>query len=266
MAREIKPGFYWIQECGGDLHLQLTYDGDPPAWYEPGAETHIGQCAYLLTGEQSLLFDTLSPASTDRILAELDELLDDGLDYLVVSHPDVPHAGNAHPILEAYPGAELVGPTYGEDHELYHLEDATKVGEGDSIDLGGFTVDFHEATFLDAAMHIWMSERTTQTLFPVDWFGYPHNDTECNKFVDEFDRPMSVERLAQFHGRVLFWLQYVDVPKTNAEIDQLITKFEPNIIAPAHGNVVRGNAATYMRRVKDVVEQINADGRIGTLG
>jgi flavorubredoxin len=266
MARDVAPGFHWIQECGSDLHIDPDVDDDPPDWYEPGSETHIGQSAYLLDGDRSLLFDTLSPAYTDRILGELADLLDDGLDYLVVSHPDVPHAGNARQILEAYPDATLVAPRYGEDHELYHLADATKVGEGDAIDLGGFTVDFHEATFLDAAMHVWMTERRTNTLFPVDWFGFPHNDTECYRFVDEFDRPLSVERLTQFHGRVLFWLQYVDVEKTNAEIDRLVETYDPDVVAPAHGCVVRERAAEHLRRVKRAVERIDADGRVGILG
>jgi flavorubredoxin len=266
MAREVEPGFHWIQECGTDLNVEIERGVDPPDWYEPGCETHIGQSAYVLDDERSLLFDTLSPASTDRILAELDELLDDGLDYLVVSHPDVPHAGNAPAILDAYPEATLVAPRYGADHELYHLEDATNVGAGDSIDLGRFTVDFHEATFPDAAMHVWMTERTTETLFPVDWFGFPHNDTECGLFVDEFERPLSVDRLTQFHGRVLFWLQYVDVAKTSAEIERVIERFAPEIVAPAHGCVVRAGAAEHMRRVTQVVEQVSEHGRVGILG
>ncbi len=266
MARQIEPGFHWMQECGSDLHLDVTFDGDPPTWYEPGAETHIGQSAYVLQGEQSLLFDTLSPASTDRIIDSLEGIVDGGLDYLVVSHPDVPHAGNTSQILAAYPDAELVAPRYGRDHDLYHLGDATKVGAGDSIDLGGFTVDFHDAPFPDAPIHLWMSERTTDTLFPVDWFGFPHNDTECSQFVDEFDRPLSVERLVEFHGRVLFWLQYVDVAKTNREIERLAETFDPAVLAPAHGCVVRENVAEHMRRATSAVEAINAEGRVGILG
>jgi flavorubredoxin len=266
MAREIAPGLHWIQECGSDLHFELAFDGEPPDWFEPDTPTHIGQSAYLLEGEESLLFDTLSPASTERVLDEVDDVLEDGLDYLVVSHPDVPHAGNAHPILEAHPDADLVAPRYGDDHELYHLEDATKVGEGDAIDLGGLTVDFHAAPFPDAAMHVWMSERETETLFPVDFFGFPHNGTECGVCVEEFDRPLSVQRLVEFHGRVLFWLQYVDVPRTLAAIDEIIERHDPDIVAPAHGCVVRENAAELLGRTKGAVEQINAEGRVGILG
>lgn len=266
MAREIAPGIHWIQECGSDLSAMVEPRDDAPDWYEPGCDVHIGQSAYVLRGEESLLFDTLSPASTVQVLDELEAVLDDGLDYLVVSHPDVPHAGNAFRILEEYPDATLVAPRYGADHELYHLDDAVKVGEGDSIDLGGLIAEFHEATFPDAAMHVWMTERETNALFPVDWFGFPHNDTECYRCADEFDRPLSVDRFVEFHGRVLFWLQYVDVAKTNAEIERLAREFDPDLIGPAHGCVVRENCAEHMRTVKRAVEAINAEGRVGILG
>lgn len=181
MAREVEPGFYWIYECGPDRSEMFAAEGDSPDWADSDEEVYLPQCAYLLCGEEkSLLLDTLSPASTDHILAELNELLEDGLDYLVVSHPDIPHAGNALAILDAYPDATVVAPEYGDDHELYRLDDALRVGEGDEIDLGGFVAAFHEATFLDAPVSLWMSERSTETLFPIDWFGFPMLSPRCS--------------------------------------------------------------------------------------
>lgn len=267
MAREIEPGFHWIYECGPDRSVMFAAEGDSPDWADSDEEVYLPQCAYLLCGEEeSLLLDTLSPASTDHVLAELDELLEDGLDYLVVSHPDVPHAGNALAILDAYPDATLVAPEYGDDHELYRLDDALQVGEGDEIDLGGYVAAFHEATFLDAPVSLWMSERSTETLFPVDWFGFPHAESEMLRFVDELDAPLDEDRLVQFHGRVLFWHQYVDVPKVNSEIDRLIETHDPELVAPAHGLVIREDATGHMARMKRIVEEIERRDRIGTLG
>jgi flavorubredoxin len=268
MSREIQPGFHWLYECGPDRSEMVEIDGEPPEWVTSEEEVYIPQCAYLLCGdEETLLFDTLSPASTGHLLAELDELLDGrDLDYLVVSHPDVPHAGNTFGVLDAYPEATLVAPEYGDDHELYHLDDATKVGAGDEIDLGGYVVEFHEATFLDAPVSLWMTERTTDALFPVDWFGFPHAESERLQFVDELDHPLGEDRLVQFHGRVLFWHQYVDVPKVQREIDRLIATFDPELIAPAHGLVVREDATELMKRMKGVVEEIERRERIGILG
>lgn len=248
MARTVEPGFHWIQECGPD---RLGSGAG-------GLETHVPQNAYLLDGDESLLFDTLSPAATDQILEEIDEALDGSLDYLVPSHPDVPHAGNTRAILDEHPEATLVAPEYGKAHDLYHLGDAKKVAEGDEIDLGGFVVEFHEASFPDSAIHVWMSERTTGTLFTVDWLGFPHTGDECHEFVDEMtDEGVETWRLVVLHDFVLFWLKYVDVERTNAEIDTLVESHDPSIVAPAHGQVIREEPKEHMLRMKEVVEQIS---------
>ena len=263
--RELAPGMYWLEECGPDRSHFL--DGRTPSWITPEQEMHIPQNAYLVRDDRSLLFDTLSPASTDRILTDLELLLEgESLDYLVVSHPDVPHAGNTLPILEAHPEATLVAPGYGTGHELYHLEDAMHVTEGDEIDLGEYTVAFHEATFPDAAVHVWMSETKTGTLFPVDWFGYPHTSAECSRFADEFEHPLTVDRLVEYHGRVLFWFQYVDVPTVHEAIDEVIARIEPSIIAPGHGNVIREDVDEAVAMAKEAVEHVRTGGRVGTLG
>lgn len=268
MPREITPGIHWIYEAGPDRTESWDLDDRNPGWYEPGEEAYVPQCAYLVDGgEGTLLFDTLSPASTDRVLDVVDDIVGDrGLDYLAVSHPDVPHAGNTLAILEEHPEATLVAPAYGNDHELYHLDEGLHVEEGDELDLGDRTVKFHEATFLDSPVSMWMTETETETLFPVDWMGFIHLDDERLTFVDELDGAFDRSRLVEFHGRVLFWYQYVDVERTNAEIDDLIGKFDPEIIAPSHGLVIREDATEYMEMMKAVTREIDGRERIGTLG
>jgi flavorubredoxin len=269
VPREVQDGVYWVYEGGHDRSDMVTDEaGNGPEWYREDETVHICQSAYVVVGEEStLLFDTLSPASEDHLLEELDEILGERtLDYLVVSHPDVPHAGNAMATLRAYPDCELVAPRYGNDHELYRLDDATHVGEGDSIDLGGFVVDFHEATFLDSPVHLWMSERTMDALFTVDWLGFPHRSDEALRCVDEIDADLTPDRLFTFAGRVLFWHQYVDVPKVQREIDHLIAHYDPEMIFPAHGLVIREDATRYMEMMKGVVADVSESERIGILG
>lgn len=230
-------------------------------------EVHLPQNAYLFVGEKSLLFDTLSPASTEKIVTEVDAVLGErDLDYVMVSHPDVPHAGNTPALLREYPEATVVAPEYGTGHELYRLDEGMHVAEGDTIDLGDHVVEFHEATFLDAEVSVWMTEQNTGSLLTVDWLGFPHYGDECMDCVEELDRDIGYDRLVEFHGRVLFWYQYVDVAKTQAEIDHLIEKFDPNALLPAHGLPIRENAVEYMERMKEVVERIDAQGRVGILG
>lgn len=270
MAREVVEGVHWIQEYTSSQIDEYDLDtpeevfsylkDNPDDWYNIGANT---MSAYLLQDEKSLLFDTLSPAAEDQILRELDDILgSDGLDYLVPSHTDVQHAANSFAILEAYPDAELISPQWGEKHDLYHLQDARFVDVGTTLELGRFTVEFIEPTFPDSAIHTWLFEHTERILFTVDWFGFPVLPDETLRFVDEFDGGFTLDRLYQFHALVVFWYQYADLDKVDREIDHLIERFEPMMLAPAHGNVARKDAVEYMEMIKSVAANVRDEGRI----
>lgn len=260
MARQVTDRFYWIQE-----HYELSndvYEETQPDWYELGSQINIFDNAYLIHGEDTLLFDTLSPNSKDDIIEELHSVLGgDGLDYLVISHPENPHAGNTFAILEEYPEATLIGPNYSSRHEVYYLEDATKVDPGDVIDLGGYEVEFLEPAFPDHPVHIWMYERTTGTLFTVDWLGSIHLDTHRYKFDDEVDGGVSMQQVTDFTSQALFWHNYVDPERLHAVIENLIEVYEPETVAPAHGFVYRDKPIEAMRRMKEVADTIAAEGR-----
>jgi len=265
--REILPGIHWIQECGrhrgGIARAVLARGVD---WYPEGADLHVPQNAYLLAGDRTLLFDTLSPAAGETVLAGLEGVLGDRpLDFLVVSHPDIPHAGNTSRILRRYPGCRLIGPRAGETHALYHLDEAMLVGPEDELDLGGLTVRFPEATFLDAAVHTWMTEETTRTLFTVDWLGFPHLGGECLKCVDELDAEIGVSRLEEFHSRVMFWFQYVEPTAVEAATNALAREFAGYGLAPAHGLPIREDPARFYPLMNEVVRRVAAAGRGGVL-
>lgn len=271
MTQEFLPGLHMIQECGPDRGgFARDRNRHPVDWYDPGRGVHVPQNAYLLESDgESLLFDTLSPAGEDQLLSELDRLVgEDGLDYLVVSHPDVPHAGNAMAVLRAYDGCTLVAPRVGSTHALYHLDDAVKVGPGDTLDVGGHRLRFHEATFLDAPISIWMSEETTGTLFPVDWLGIPHLEGECGRTAGELALTEDewISRLIEFHGRVMFWYEFVDVDRVHREIDRIADDLAPRCLAPAHGAFTLDGSERLLRWMKPVVEAIVERGSVGALG
>lgn len=265
--REVLPGIHWIQECG--RHRAAIADAlveAGSAWAGTGRALHVPQNAYLLAGERTLLFDTLSPAAGDIVLAALEEILDGRpLDYLAVSHPDVPHAGNTGRILRRHPEARLLAPRAGETHALYHLDAALHVGPDDELELGGLTLRFPVATFLDAALHTWMTEETTRTLFPVDWLGFPHLEGECLKRTDEIDAEIGVDRLEAFHSRVMFWFQYVDVAAVREATESLAREFAGYGLAPAHGLVIRDDPGRYFDLMNEVVARVAETGRGGVL-
>lgn len=252
MYREILDDIYLVQECNVNIFGDLS-------WTEGGGEIHNPINAFLIDDEQSLLFDTLSPQSTGRILDSLDEILDGGdLDYLVPSHPEAPHAGNVLKLQERYPDCTVFAPDFRAVHDLYYLEGATQVATGDSLDLGDHVVEFFEPTFPDVSLTFWLFERRTRTIFTVDWAGNPHLDDECLAFVDEIPDDLS-PRIRNYHGNVLPWFRYADPEKTNSAIERLIEEYRPEVLAPAHGSVAREDAAEYMRKVGRVVNEIAID-------
>lgn len=259
MAREIAPGIHWLQSCSANPAVAAEID-DSSGWFDPDEALHFTSGAYLLVGDRSLLFDTLPPEASDYLFEQLRAILgEDGLDYLVPSHHEAPHGGNTNAILRRYPDAELLSSRYGRGHELYYLHDSERVGEGDAIDLGGLEVAFHEPTFPDTAMHVWMSERTTRTLFCVDWLGFPHNGSNCLTFVDELDHELGPDQLVEYHGRGMVWLTLTDPTKVNAAIDDVLARHDPDVVAPTHGLVVREDATRHLETMKTVVDRLTAD-------
>jgi len=267
MPREIADGIHWIQGCIDRPGLAEEYSADPPDWYEPARDVHTCQNAYLIGGEQTLLLDTLSPANTSHVLDEVEAVLDGRqLDYLVVSHPETPHAGNTRAIREEYPGLTLVSPDIGDEHELYFLDDSLRVEPGDEIDLGRKAVEFVPALFVDHGIHLWMRETTTGTFFPVDWLGFPHMDSACLSFVDKLDHEVTVDQLLAFHGRVFFWYQYVDLAKTTEAVKMLAEQYGSDLVAPAHGLPIRDAPAELMSKMTTVIEHVHDSGRFEVFG
>lgn len=266
-SREVERGIHWIHQTHSREDMADRYDSNPPDWYVPGGGVNTIQNAYLLVGDdQTMLFDTLDPVGRDHVVREVAGILDGRpLDYLAVSHPEAPHAGNAFAVLDRYPDATLVAPGDGSRHDLYHLEDAVKAYHGDTVDLGNLSVEFLEPSFLDHGLHTWMRERTTDTLFSVDWLGHFVMDRERLTLASELERDITHHRLLQFHGNVFQWYQFVDTDKTDVAIENIIDAYAPATIATAHGLVIDEDPAAHMRKVKTVIEHISAGGRLKSL-
>lgn len=254
MAREIVDGIHWIQQCV-DHPVGPGTDRPLRDWHHGTTTVHRCMNAFLVRGERSLLFDTHAPLDDTQILRELDTLLgDDGLDYLALSHPETPHAGNTFAILDAYPDATVVAPDFGAKHELYHLRDSRLVAEGETLDLGGRVVEFVHPTFIDHGIHTWLYAPDGDVLFTVDYMGCHHHTDECERFVDELADPVGMERLKDFHQSPMFWAKYADPAKTHAAIDELTAAHGDSTLAPAHGMIFREDAAHYMELTKPVIE------------
>jgi flavorubredoxin len=244
---------------------RLAAMDDPPPWYDPDRDIHAQFNAYLLESEETLLFDTLPPNFGDRIVDYLEER-DVSLDYLVVSHPEAPHGGNAGGLLSAHPEATLVVPESDALHDLAltrTVDSFREVGDGDEIDLGGRRLEFLDPVLFDLASTTWAHDTATGTLFTVDAYGNTHMDGDCCEFVDELtDDPEEFVTLrwTGFHAHTFPWLAYADPGRIMADMEVVIERFPPELIAPSHGAVVREDAVGYLRRLEPVLESIVEQG------
>lgn len=243
--REIAPGTWWLPKC-----FEMSISGVP---------YHNHVAPYLIVGSrEALLFDTAMPAHWPLLTANLDQVLGARqLDWVVPSHPEVPHCGNLPRLLEKYPGARLAGDV--RDYPMYFPQLVDRFvhrEEGSVLDLGGG----HRFTFLPAPIHDlpttrWGHEESGGVLFVSDAFGFTHHISdadgaaalselpvhlsgECGLLGSELDRPPQHEQVAWLNERALFWTRYVEIDPIKAAVEELLTRYPTRLIAPAHGAVI----------------------------
>ena len=141
--------------------------------------------AFLLSGERTALIETGPKSVVDNVFGELERLGVDDLDWIVVTHIHLDHAGAAGTVAARFPSARvavhgvgaphLVDPSklwksaariYGDDMErlwggIDPIDESriTVIEDGDTVDLGGRTLTavetpghaYHHHSYLDSA-------------------------------------------------------------------------------------------------------------------
>ncbi|MEU6646164.1 MBL fold metallo-hydrolase [Saccharomonospora sp. NPDC046836] len=188
------------------------------------------------------LVDTGYPVMAEEMERQLDEFLGDTpVDYIFPTHPEIPHAGLLGRWLEKYPNAVVIGDT--RDFHLYYPEQMASgsfrhFAAGEALDLGDRVLTFVPAVWRDLPSSMWMHDSATGILFVSDAFAFlhPHEDGECDRLASEQETP-DLETAQFFNNAALFWTRFGDVEGTFPDIDELLTRLKPTMIAPAHGAV-----------------------------
>ncbi len=257
-VRAITPDIFWITHCLGDL--AKDYYTQYFALL-PNADAYSGQrvvdypfSAFLIRDEQSLLIDTVAPRQQANMLRALEFILgDQPLDYIWISHVELPHAGNAPAIQRRYPGAKIVALDEGEHYALHGLAGAQLVSPGQTIALGQHTLEIVEALFVDHGLSMWAYERKTGMLFTADWAHNLHEPArqQCFMFLDEmeaggYSRALHLDDVKVNAWYQFPWLRWTDPDEIAQAVAQLFKRYEVKILAPSHGNVIRQNVSQYV--------------------
>ncbi|MUV85553.1 hypothetical protein GJ631_02895 [Natronomonas sp. CBA1123] len=287
---ELTEGVYLLEECTINPHLRELKAAQNPQWFKRGHEFHTPINTYLLVGEdEALLFDTSSPNVRNAITDGVREILekeDVELSYLVLSHDEAAHVGNAYPISRE---AAMVHPDYQEDAddtyelqeelhstliarkpsrvapEFHYFDDAELVEPGHTIDLGGGrVVEFIEPVWQDGAPTLWMYDHKDKGLYCVDSYGFPHCSGDCGKWADELEHRVSQDQMMEYNGRAFRYIPNCNPWKIIDQHNHLYDNYDIEHIFPAHGQPIREEIDRYRGLMDSMVERISRDGSLGT--
>jgi flavorubredoxin len=202
--------------------------------------------------EKTVLIDTVDPEKTHELLANLNTLKIDHLDYLVCNHAEQDHSGSIPVILELFPDVKVVTNEKCRSFLIDLLEIPEKriqtVSDGDTISLGDKSLKFVFTPWVHwpETMCTFLAEE--KILFSCDFFG-SHLATS-DLFVRNM--PRVIEDAKRYYAEIMMPFRAV-VKKNIEKIEQL--DFE--LIAPSHGPIYSDTGAildAYRNWVSDTVE------------
>ena len=267
-VRAITDNIYWVTHCLGD-HAREYYLN----YFEmlPNADEYTGQrvvdypfSAFLILDEKNLLIDTGAPTQRENTMRAIEHLLGERtLDYIWISHMELPHAGNAVPINRRYPHAQLVTAGGGDQYYTLHgLTKALQVSPGDVLELGRHTLEMIDPVFLDHGFSQWAYERHSGMFVSIDWAHNLHEPAkgQCFQFLDEMMAGDYTPELYVDDVRINAWYQFpwlafTDPDEIAAAVDRVFEEYDVRIFAPSHGNIIRKDVQNYVGYIREGMRQ-----------
>ena len=139
VVREVTDQLTWI---GANDHRLTLFENIHPI------PEGVSYNSYVLTGEKTVLFDTVDWDACRQMLENLEYVLDGrDLDYIVVNHWEPDHAASLQEVITKYPNAQIIGNTKGfqlAEQFGFQIDEDKKivVNEGDVIDVGDHKLTF----------------------------------------------------------------------------------------------------------------------------
>jgi flavorubredoxin len=132
--------------------------------------------AYLVRGgEKTALIDTVDPSKTGDLLENLQEAGVTHIDYIVSQHAEQDHSGSIGAILEVFPQAMVLTNEKCKAMliDLLQLPESKfqTVGDGQTLDLGGKTLEFIFAPWVHWPETMLTYLREDKILFSCDFLG-----------------------------------------------------------------------------------------------
>lgn len=232
----MEPRFY-VEKVTGDLYL-LRVDDVRVEFFEAMWEVpeRITYNAYVLAGDEPVLFDGWKREYSDLFLQALEEVLEPrSLKMAVVHHAEPDHSGTAPAVAEAAPQAVFTGhPLAGrilKSH--FRVERFRPVKDGERVSASGRTLRFVYTPWLHWPDTIVTYIEEEGVLLSCDIFG---SYSLPPLFDDQADRNQLSKAIRKYAITVIG--HYIDhVGKGIEKLRNL--GLTPRVIAPGHGPLYR---------------------------
>jgi flavorubredoxin len=222
--REIKPGIYAVGAVDWDRRL---FDSLIPL---PDGTTYN---SYIIKGkDKTALIDTVDPSKVDVLLAHLQELNINNIDYVVTHHAEQDHSGSLPVVLEKYSSAKVICTAKCKsmliDLSLTTEDRIITVNDKEAISLGDKTLEFIHAPWVHWPETMLTYLREDRILFSCDFMGAHLATSEL--YVT--DGAQLYEPAKRYYAEIM-------MPFRTSIQNNLkkIADYKIDIIAPSHGPV-----------------------------
>ena len=223
-VRVLKPGVYAVGAI--DWHRRL-FDELIPL---PHGTSYN---SYLIKGsEKTVLIDTVDPSKEYELLANLQKLDVEKIDYVVSNHAEQDHSGTIPRILELYPDAKVVTNAKCKemlrDLLLIAEERFVTIKDRETLSLGDRTLEFILAPWVHWPETMFTYSREDKILFTCDFLG--SHFAESNLFVNNDARV--------YEGAKRYYAEIMMPFRTSIKKHlEMIKGLDVEMIAPSHGLV-----------------------------
>lgn len=241
-TRKLTEQVWWVG--GSDRRLALFENLFP-------ITRGVSYNSYLILDEQTAVVDTVDSSISRQFLENVLHTLDGRpLDYLVINHMEPDHCASIETLLLRFPTLKLVGnaKTFAFMGQFYDfpLDGRTvTVKEGDTLSLGGHTLQFHMTPMVHWPEVMMTYDTTEKALFSADAFG-TFGAMDGNIFADEVNFEQEwLDDARRYYTNI--------VGKYGTPVQNVLKKaagLDIQYLCPLHGPVWQENIGWFLEKYK----------------
>ncbi|CDN30350.1 Alkyldihydroxyacetonephosphate synthase [Mucinivorans hirudinis] len=195
--------------------------------------------SYLIKDEKTALVDTVEMGADSGYIGWIEMLLEGReLDYLIVNHMELDHAGEIGAIVRRYPNVQIIGnsKTFKILEGYYGITDnLLEVCDGAELELGHHKLKFVFTPWVHWPETMMTYDLTEKVLFSADAFG-TFGTLDGAIFDDEIDFEVYREEMRRYYSNIVGKFSNM-VQKALAKLCELEVKY----LCPLHGPIWRNN-------------------------